>query len=144
MKLKINIKKFSKKQNEIAQIEMDYPSGIQTVRALLTETVKIMVSEYTARMDKNELLSVLTKEQIEDKSVSGKIGFGINYGKKHPDLEKSIQSALECFEDGIVVLFINGEQVEELETRISLKDGDELTFVRMVPLAGRMLSLIHI
>lgn len=138
MKLKINIKKFSKKQNEITQIEMDYSDGIQTVRELLTETVKIMVTEYKQRVDNGELLSVLTKEQIEDKSVSGKIGFGINYGKKRPDLEKSIQSALECFEDGIVVLFINGEQVEELDAGIFLKDGDELTFVRMVPLAGRM------
>ena len=138
MKLKINIKKFSKKQNEITQIEMDYSDGIQTVRELLTETVKIMVTEYKQRVDNGELLSVLTKEQIEDKSVSGKIGFGINYGKKRPDLEKSIQSTLECFEDGIVVLFINGEQVEELDAGIFLKDGDELTFVRMVPLAGRM------
>lgn len=140
MKLNINIKKISGKQNEIEQKEMDYPNEIQTVRELLKETVKIMVAEYTGRMKKGEteLLSVLSKEQIQDKSVSGKIGFGINYGKKRPDLEKSIQSALECFEDGIVVLFINGEQVEELDVPIVLKEGDELTFVRMVPLAGRM------
>ena len=138
MKLKINIKKISRKQNEIAQIEMDYPNEIQTVRELLKETVKIMVTEYKQRMNNGELLSVLTQEQIEDKSGSGKIGFGINYGKKRLNLEKSIQSALECFEDGIVVLFINGEQVEELDAGIFLKDGDELTFVRMVPLAGRM------
>lgn len=138
MKLKINIKKMSRKQNEITQIEIAYPNEIKTVRELLTETVKIMVTEYKQRMDNGELLSVLSKQQIEDKSSSGKIGFGINYGKKRPNLEKSIQSALECFEDGIVVLFINGEQVEELDAGIFLKDGDELTFVRMVPLAGRM------
>lgn len=138
MKLKINVKKFSKKQNEIAQIEMDYPGGVQTIRDLLTETVTIMVSEYTKRMDQGERLSVLTKKEIDDKSTSGKIAFGINYGKNRPDLEKSIQAAWECFEDGIVVLFINGEQVEELETSVSLQEGDELTFVRMVPLAGRM------
>lgn len=138
MKLKINVKKFSRKQNEIAQRELDYPTGMATVRELLTETVKIMVAEYKSRMDSGEVLKVLTKQEIDDKSVSGKIGFGVNYGEKNPNLEKSIQAALDCFEDGMVILFIDGTQVEKLDERVSLKEGSELTFVRMIPLAGRM------
>lgn len=138
MKLKIDVKKFSGKQNEIAQLELDYPEGIKTVRELLTETVKIMVAEYESRIERGEALAVLTKQEMEDKSVSGKIGFGINYGKKRPDLQKSIQAALECFEDGIVVLFVEGEQVEKLDEHISLNEGSRLVFVRMVALAGRM------
>lgn len=138
MILKINVKKFSKKQNEITQLERDYPDGMKTVRDLLTETVKIMVTQYESRMDSGEMLKVLTKQDIEDKSVSGKIGFGIHYGKKRPSLEKSIQSALECFEDGMVVLFIDGKQVENPDEHIELKEGSELTFVRLIPLAGRM------
>lgn len=138
MKLKINVKKFSRKQNEIAQMELNYPAGMENAQDLLTETVKIMVAEYESRMDRGEVLTVLTKQEIEDKSQSGKIGFGINYGDKRPDLEKSIQAALECFEDGIVVLFVEGEQVEELQEKIALQEGSELTFIRMTPLAGRM------
>lgn len=138
MKLKINVKKFSRKQNEIAQLELDYPAGMETVQELLTETVKLMVAEYESRMDRGEVLRVLTTQEIEDKSVSGKIGFGVNYGEKRPNLEKSIRAALECFEDGLVALFIEGKQVEELGEHISPEEGSELTFVRMIPLAGRM------
>lgn len=138
MKLKINVKKFSRKQNEIAQMELDYPMGMETVQDLLTETVKIMVKEYETRMDRGEVLAVLTKQEIEDKSQSGKIGFGINYGEKRPDLEKSIQAALECFQDGMVVLFVDGEQLEDLTAQLSVQEGSELTFIRMIPLAGRM------
>ena len=138
MKLKINVKKFSRKQNEIAQIELDYPVGMENVRDLLAETVKLMVAEYQSRMERKEVLTVLTKQDIEDKSQSGKISFGINYGEKRPDLEKSIQAAWECFEDGIVVLFIDGEPAEEIDAKLSLQEGSELTFVRMTPLAGRM------
>ncbi len=138
MKLKINVKKFSRKQNEIAQLELDYPVGVKTVKDLLIETVKIMVSEYEARMDSGEALKALTKQEIEDMSQSGKIGFGVNYGESCPDLEKSIQAALECFADGIVVLFVDGQQVEELQERLIMQEGSELTFIRMTPLAGRM------
>lgn len=138
MKLTINVKKISRKQNEIAKMEMEYPDGMKTVRDLLTETVKIMIRQYTSRMDKGDVLTLLTKTQIEDKSASGKIGFGINYGKKRPNLEKSIQAAMECFEDGMVVLFIDGTQYESLDEHIELNEGNELTFVRMIPLAGRM------
>lgn len=138
MKLKINVKKFSRKQNEIARLELDYPVEMRTVGELLTETVKIMVKEYEARINQGEALTALTNQEIEDKSSQGKIGFGINYGQKRPDLEKSIQAALECFADGIVILFIEGEQVEEPEQEIALQEGTELTFIRMTPLAGRM------
>lgn len=138
MKLKINVKKFSRKHNEVAQMELEYPAGMETAGDLLTETVKIMVAEYEQRMDRGEVLTVLTEQEIADKSLSGKIGFGMNYGDKRPNLEKSIQAALECFEDGIVVLFVDGEQYEDIKEKIPLAEGSELTFVRMTPLAGRM------
>ena len=141
MKLKVNVKRFSRKQNEIAQLEFDYPKGpeeMKTVRELLTETVKLMVAQYEERMDNGEALTALTKQEIEDKSRSGKISFGVNYGEKRPDLEKNIEAALECFEDGMVVLFVDGEQAEELTTELTLQEGSELTFIRMTPLAGRM------
>ncbi len=140
MRVKINVKKFSRKQNQVAQMEFSYSSGIKTVKDLLAETVTKMVEQYEKRMDSGEGLTVLTEQEIADKSSQGKIGFGVNYGEKRPDLKKSIESAWECFADGIVVLFIDGEQIEGLEEQLAgrLKEGSELTFVRMTPLAGRM------
>lgn len=138
MKLKINVKKFSRKQNQIAQVIYDYPDNMVTVKDLLIETVKIMVSRYNRKLEQGEALTVLTQKEIEDTSVSGKISFGISYGEKKPDLEKSIRTALECFEDGLVVVFADGKQLEKLDEALNIKENSEITFIRMTLLAGRM------
>jgi hypothetical protein len=73
-------------------------------------------------------------------SEIGKIAFGYIYNDKEPDTEKAIDTALLAYEDGIVRLFINGVEAEYKEegTPISLSEGDEVTFVRLAMLAGRM------
>lgn len=71
-------------------------------------------------------------------ATTGKVGFGVNYGNKKPDIDKAIQNALECFQDGLVVVFIEGNQFTNEDEPLSLKDGDEITFVRMTMLSGRM------
>lgn len=138
MKVKINMKKFSRKQNRISQIEYDYPGEIRTVKELLEETVKIGISSYKERMERGELLQVLSGEEIEDQAQSGKISFGVNYGIHSPKLEESMQNALQSFEDGILVLFVGDRQMERLEEPVVLGADTELTFIRMTPLAGRM------
>lgn len=139
MQLKINIKKISGKQSEITSMTFECPPETKNVRALLSLVVTRSVADYKARKEQwKELFPVLTGQEIEEKSGSGKIGFGILYGKKNPFLEKSIQEALQCFVDGMVALFVDGKQVTELEEEVILLEGSELTFVRLVPLAGRM------
>jgi len=63
-----------------------------------------------------------------------------------PDLDKSIETALLAYFDGLVCIFINDEiqdfrpeKVEDLkECKIELKENDTITFVRLAMLAGRM------
>lgn len=139
MQLKVNVKKMTGKQCTVGQIELECSEGISTVQELLSEVVTGMVQDFKKKKQRGEnFLSVLTNQEIEEKSASGKIGFGILYGKKNPSLEKSIQAAWECFEDGMVALFIDGVQMERLKENISLHEGSELTFVKLIPLAGRM------
>lgn len=139
MQIKVNIKKVSGKQNEIAQITYDCPADTKNVRDLLTAVVTSTLDDYKVRQRRGEeLFTVMTGQEIEEKSGSGKIGFGILYGKKNPSLEKGIQAALQCFVDGMVALFVDGKQMTELEEEVILQEGSELTFVRLIPLAGRM------
>ena len=139
MHIKVNIKKSSGKRNEIIQQEFNCPEDIKTVKELLVAMVTSMVADYKKRKKQDEnFLSVLTNQEIEEKSASGKIGFGLIYGQKNPKLEPSIQAALQCFEDGMVALFVDGEQKERLEEEVCLREGSELTFVKLIPLAGRM------
>lgn len=138
MKVKINVKKFSRRQDCIAQIEYDYPETIRDVRGLIKETVNASVAGYLDRAAQSGLLHILSAETTEDMGKSGKISFSVNYGSKLPQLEDSIRTALEGFEDGLAVIFLDGKRLEDLEETIQLMPGSELTFVRLSPLAGRM------
>jgi len=138
MELKIHCKSVSKRRNAIQTISYIYEEPIHTVKDLLAETVKINVAAFEERRENAALLKVLTKEEIDDKAEAGKIGFDRIYGDRKPDIKKAVESAIECFQDGLVVIFIEGEQVTKLEEQLTLKDGDEITFVRMTMLSGRM------
>lgn len=138
MDLKINCKSVAKRRNAIQQIIYHYDMPLVTVKDLLTETVKMNVAEYENRQENSELLRFLTKEEIEEKGTQGKIGFGRIYGERKPNVEKAIQSSLECFEDGMVVVFAGDRKLSGLDEALDLQDGSEITFVRMTMLAGRM------
>ena len=68
----------------------------------------------------------------------GKIAFGIIYGNKEPDVEEAIAVAVQAFEDGLYRVFVNGEEAEQLDERLVLQDGDEVSLIRLTMLAGRI------
>ena len=80
----------------------------------------------------------LTKEEMEDKSQSGKIAFGVNYGEKKAELSKAQENAVQCFEDGIYRIFLDEEPLENLDDGIFITEESVFTFVRLTMLAGRM------
>lgn len=52
------------------------------------------------------------------------------------DVERQIAIALQAFDRGQLVLLLPNRQAESLDERLSLDDGDEVTFLRLVPLIG--------
>ena len=50
----------------------------------------------------------------------------------------AVKAALKCFEDGMVALFADGVRYSEPGQTIPLREGSEVTFVRLTFLAGRM------
>lgn len=136
--MKVNIKGITKGKGKINTITIPCEESLSTVKELLTYMVRYCVREYNSRKENGELLKVLGKEEISNKSATGKIGFGVNYGEKKPKPDEAIENALQCYEDGIVVLFVGDRKTETLEEEITVKDDTELTFIRLTMLAGRM------
>ena len=96
----ICMKSISKREPVVAEETLDLEHAPADVRSFITEVVKACVKSYKARAN-NEILQALSQEEIDDASVTGKIGFGVNYGEKQPVLSKAIHNAIQCFEDGI-------------------------------------------
>ncbi len=138
MRVYVNLKKIGKNKNSVEKVAFVFNEDINTVSDLITATVKICVKEYNEKKEKSELLDNISKSEIEDMASSGKISFGVNYGEKDADLVAAIQNALQCFDDGIFRIFANNISLEKLDSKIALKENDELTFVRLTMLSGRM------
>ena len=133
------------RNKKIKTVPLEYDKVPTTISELIEETVKIMVDDFITRKETVKE-SPLTSEQIEDLKEIGKISFGFIYNDKMPDLDKSIETALLAYFDGLVCIFINDEiqdfrpeKVEDLkDCKIELKENDTITFVRLAMLAGRM------
>jgi len=79
----------------------------------------------------------LTDEALADGVKAGKTGFNDRKNENVQDPERAVENALSCFEDGIFRLFINDAEVGFSQS-VLLEDGDEITFVRLTMLAGRL------
>ena len=131
MLLYMNMRQLGKRRNTVDKVPFEYEAEPETLRELITETVKICVREYIERMDRGE--AVLTSDQIDDMAQIGKIAFGIVYGDKKPDVSKAVETAITGFEDGLFRVFLT-----ELDEKVIFAEGEEITFIRLTMLAGRI------
>lgn len=138
MKVFVNVKQIGKRKNKIDKKKYEISEKITTVKELLTEFVTINVNEFNNGFTENDIVPYLTDEKINDLSDAGKISFGVDYNGQKQDLEKAVENALQSYEDGIYRVFVNDEEMREIDCEINLKENDELTFVRLTMLAGRM------
>ena len=138
MKVFVNVKQIGKRKNKIDKKKYEISEKITTVKELLTEFVTINVNEFNNGFTENDIVPYLTDEKINDLSDPGKISFGVDYNGQKQDLEKAVENALQSYEDGIYRVFVNDEEMREIDCEINLKENDELTFVRLTMLAGRM------
>lgn len=136
MTLYMNIKQLGKRKNTVHKVPFEYDTAPSTLRELITETVKICVAQYISHMEHGD--AVLTDEQIDDMGRIGKIAFGIVYGEKKPDVDEAVKTAIQGFEDGLFRVFRGMDELTELDREEKFNEGDEITFIRLTMLAGRM------
>ncbi len=136
MVISVNLKKIGKKKNKIEKENFYLENNPKDVRELLIEVVKTSVNKYIN--EKDSVIDYLDLRQIKDKEEAGKITNGQSYDDRIPNLNDAIQNALSSFEDGIVRVFLEGVELVDLDQELDLVDGSNITFVKMIMLAGRM------
>lgn len=52
------------------------------------------------------------------------------------DADRQVEVALKAFRDGRFLMLLPDRQAEELDEVVTLNDGDEVGFLRLVPLVG--------
>ena len=53
-------------------------------------------------------------------------------------MQKALDNAFLSFEDGLYRVFLGENELTELDTPLDIKENDELTFIRLTMLTGRI------
>ena len=138
MQIYIKMKTAGSRRPALAKTLYEIPDSVSTVKELLASLVEVEVERYNQRNADDTFIKYLTEAQIGEQAATGKVGFGRVYLEKRPDLEKSVENALQCYQDGLVRVFRNREELEQLEETVHFETGDEITLIRLTFLAGRM------
>lgn len=137
MKIFINIKSLGKRK-ALEPAAYEISDNITTLKEFLMELSRIEVEKFNEKGTDKQNILFLSKEEIEILSEAGKVGFGRVYSEKKADIEKATANALQCFEDGLVKVFQNEMELEHLEDKIQIQEGDTFTLIRLTFLAGRL------
>ena len=147
MKLIFEQKKPGRIRQSIEPVEIEIDCIPSTVGALVEASVRACVDTFNRRaihapdrddMDSDRIHNVLGRDRIADLIETGRISFGIVYNGRTEDADKAVKNALQCYEDGLFRIFLNGTQLGDLKDEIDVKEGDTLTVVRLTMLAGRL------
>lgn len=128
------MKQIGKKKNKVDKMPYEIPDDVKTVKDLICAFVTLCVE----RFNNKEMVDFLSAQEIEDKSTVGKIEFQDRENQTKADLEGAISNALLSYEDGIYRIFLNEDELGDLNSEVVLKQEDTLTFIRLTMLAGRM------
>lgn len=138
MKIYIQIKAAGKRRPVLERVPYELPDSVSTLRELLTDLVRQEVKTYNRKGTDVQMLPFLTKEEVEDQAAVGKVGFGRIYSDRKADPGRAVENAVQCFSDGLVRVFQNEEEREQLDLPLVIREADCFTFIRLTFLAGRM------
>lgn len=138
MIIKVTVKQLGKKRDKISDISFYLENQPSTVRELIIESVHTCVKNYNQRVEQGDQVKPLSLNEIEEMSEIGKVAFGINYGKKKANEEEAIETALQAYEDGLVRIFVEEEQLASLDETIDLAEKQRVTFLKLTMLSGSM------
>jgi hypothetical protein len=138
MVIYISLKSIGKRKNFITTKEVELTNVPDSLRSLITEIVKTNVRQFNSNPAEVPIVNYLSNTEIEQGASSGKVGFGITYSNNKVNQTEALITAIQAFEDGFYRVFLNDEEVAQLDAPLKVNDGDVVVFIRLTMLAGRM------
>ncbi|MMZ58395.1 hypothetical protein [Aneurinibacillus migulanus] len=132
------VKQLGKRKSYIGEKEIELASSPETLRQLITEIVIASVKEFNDSLGEHAIFMYLTEEELESKAALGKVGFAEKHNATKEDEQKAVERALLAFEDGLYKVLINKQEIESLDTKLTVQENDRLVFIKLTMLAGRM------
>ena len=134
--LTISGKVLGKSQNLFTSWQMSLAEQPLTLAELLTQIVIAEIQAFRDRQSERRLTKVLGLVEIEAGAALGKISSGGIELAQVVDVQGAVENALQAFNDGFYLVFIDDEQQEDLTAVVDLTADSELLFLRLTPLVG--------
>ncbi|MDR1136378.1 MAG: hypothetical protein LBL49_09430 [Clostridiales Family XIII bacterium] len=136
MNIFVRVKAAGKRRDILEKQAWTVPGDTDAPEKLIEYLVRENVRTYNAKTVDAPLFHYLSQQEMEDGEHTGKIGFGDRRNENEQDEENAVQNAIQCFNDGIYRVLVNEDEALP-GAPFSLNDGDIVTFIRLVMLAGR-------
>ncbi|WP_235692750.1 hypothetical protein [Deinococcus aquaedulcis] len=115
---------------------LEVPAGPQTLRSLLIHLVEQEVAAYHERQNSVGVLRVLTERELSEATLTGRVSTSPQAPGGTVSTEDAVRTALTGFGDGLYYVFVDDEQVETLDTPLTLRPDSTLLLVRLTALTG--------
>ena len=136
MDIYVRVKAIGKRKDILAPTPYTIPDGICSLRQLLTAVVQKEVAQYNIKEVEAQLIPFLTQQQLDEQSKIGKVSFGTIYSDKKANPDKAVTNAIQCWEDGLVRVFMDEKEITKLDETLWIPEGAVFTFMRLTFLAG--------
>lgn len=138
MQLFLAVKSLTKHRTEVKPVPLTLDSMPTTLRELITQLVDREITLFKERQMRAQTPGVLSAEAIVNLALTGTIRPGTQAEVTPILRDEAIAHATQSVADGIVRLWVNDEELTDLDAPLSLNEGDTLTLIRLAPLAGRL------
>jgi hypothetical protein len=135
MRISVSAQSIGRRKTAVQPVKMELKSSPDTLRDLICLCVEACVERQHRRLDAPEE-TVLSAEQMDALSQTGKIAFGVDYNGTPAKLDQAVENALQSYQDGLYRVFLNGREIKGLDAALSLTENDTLAFIRLTMLAG--------
>ncbi len=131
MNIKIVMKSIAQTRN-LQSIDYTIRDDISTLKELITNLVNIEIDKY-----EQEELKITSQEDLDQMIINGKVSFGFKYRETDIDRANAVSVALQAFEDGLYVVFLNNSELKSLNDKLILNENDSISLVRLTMLTGK-------
>ena len=111
-------------------VTLEFPTERTTVRELIRSRVYQEVQDYNRR--RPETFNGLVRPTEAEQTLNG---FKVKKGRDI-DWKKQFEKATEAFERNGFFILVDDRQAETLDEEIELRQGTQVSFVRLMPLVG--------
>jgi hypothetical protein len=136
MQIFVRVKAAGKRREMLELRPVDVPGGLDASEKLIEYLVRENVRAYNAKAVDAPFFPYLSQQALEDGAHTGRIGFGDRRNEKTQDAGEAVTNALQCFADGLYRVLVNETEASP-GAPLHLQEGDTVTFIRLVMLAGR-------